>query len=40
MSDLYGVNDELPVDVADVKDDTVPVGPPDDEDTATAEDEE
>lgn len=40
MAELYGVKDTLPPDVANEKDDPVPVGPPEDEDTATVEDEE
>jgi hypothetical protein len=38
MATLYGVKDELPADIADaVLDDDKPVGPPGDENTATAE---
>ncbi len=38
MPELYGVDDEIPADVADeIIEVDVPVGPPDDEDTATVD---
>jgi hypothetical protein len=41
MAELYGLNDELPAEFADlVLDDEKPVGPPDDEDTATVDEED
>lgn len=38
---LYGVDDELPAEswASEVLKDVVPVGPPEDEDTATVDDE-
>ena len=38
MSELYGLNDELPPDIATVViEDNIPIGPEDDPDTATAD---